>query len=85
MNVLLQRQVADIYIPPVDVIDDKAAMNQLMDLHILQKQFFAALVEDDICHEDVLDFVETYIGTHQMDSYVVQTEAQLDQLIACGN
>ena len=43
MNVLLQRKVANIYIPPVDVLDDKQAMDQLIAIHIEQKNFFAAL------------------------------------------
>ena len=60
MSVLLSRQVANIYIPPVDVINDKTEMNQLLALHIEQKNFFAALVQDDTCHEDVLEYVETY-------------------------
>ena len=81
MSVLLQRQVASIYIPPVDVIDDKTEMNQLLALHIEQKNFFAALVQDDICHEDVLEYVETYIGTVNMDSYIDRTEQQLNDFV----
>ncbi|MGD1920405.1 MAG: hypothetical protein ACFCAD_16900 [Pleurocapsa sp.] len=84
MSVLLQRKVANIYIPPVDVMEDREAMNQLLAFHVEQKNFFAALVEDDICHEDVLEYVETYIGTRDMDNYIEVTEQQLDQLIRCG-
>ena len=80
MNVELVRRVASIYIPPVEVIDDKAAMNQMMAAHVEQKNFFNALVNDDCVHEDVLEFVEAYIGTSQMDSYINATETQLQQL-----
>ena len=84
MNVLLQRKVANIYIPPVDVLDDKQAMDQLIAIHIEQKNFFAALATDDTCHEDVLEYVETYVGTRNMDTYIDSTERQLEQLTNCG-
>lgn len=84
MSVLLQRQVANIYVPPVDVLDDKQALNEIFALHIEQKHFFNALVDDDACHEDVLEYVETYIGTQNMDDYVERTEQQLEQLIVSG-
>lgn len=77
MNVNLIRRVADIYIPPVEVIDDEAALNQMMALHIEQKNFFNALVTDESCHEDVLEFVEAYIGTKSMDGYIAKTEREL--------
>ncbi|MEM8779999.1 MAG: hypothetical protein AAGF26_14230 [Cyanobacteria bacterium P01_G01_bin.49] len=56
-------------------------MNRLMEAHFQQKQFFKALVEDDGCQEDVLEFMEAYIGTSQMDSYIDRTEQQLDRLM----
>ncbi len=84
MNVILQRKVANIYIPPVDVIDDREAMNQMLAHHVEQKNFFAALATDDVCHEDVLEYVETFVETRNMDAYIEQTEQQLNQLIRCG-
>ena len=80
MNVNLIRRVADIYIPPVEVIDDSAALDQMMALHVEQKNFFNALVTDDVCHEDVLEFVEAYIGTRSMDNYIARTERELTEL-----
>lgn len=79
-RVNLIRRVADIYIPPVTVIDDKEAMNQLMALHFEQKQFFNALVTDDVCHEDVLEFIEAYVDTRAMDDRINQIEQQLTEL-----
>lgn len=83
MNVELVRRTADIYIPPVEVLKDDAAMNQMMALHIEQKKFFNALVTDDCCHEDVLEFVEAYIGTSEMDRYIESTEQKLVKLVGC--
>ena len=83
MNVNLVRRVADIYIPPVEVIDDRDAMNQMIALHVEQKNFFNALVTDECAHEDVLEFIEAYIGTSEMDSYIESTEEKLTKLIGC--
>lgn len=85
MNVNLVRRVADIYIPPVEVIDDRSYMDSMMAAHIEQKNFFNALVTDEVCHEDVLEFVEAYIGTREMDIYIDRTEQQLTQLIGCDS
>lgn len=82
MNVELIRKTADIYIPPVEVIDDRDAMNQMMALHVEQKNFFNALVTDDCCHEDVLEYVEAFVGTSEMDRYIKETEARLTELFS---
>lgn len=81
---ILQRKVANIYIPPVDVIDDRQAMDEMVAIHVQQKNFFAALVEDQTCHEDVLEYMEMYVGTRNMDSYIDSTEQQLNKLIING-
>lgn len=81
---ILQRAVASIYVPPVDVIEDKAEMDRLLTIHFEQKQFLKALITDDICHEDVLEFMETYVETRNMDAFVENSERQLNQLIDYG-
>lgn len=84
MNVLLQRQVANIYIPPVKVLDDKGAMNQMLAAHIEQKQLFVDLVSGEVDHEDLLEVVEAYVGTQNMDNYIEVTEQQLDRFLGAN-
>ena len=83
MSILLQRYVANIYVPPVEVLDDMGAMNQMLAAHIEQKQLFADLLSGEVDHEELLEVVEAYVGTNNMDSYIDSTEQQLDRLVGC--
>lgn len=76
--VLLLRKVANIYVPPVDVIEDKAAFDQLFELHVEQKRLLQDLLVGGVDHEEVLEALEAYIGTPNMDRYLEQVEPQLD-------
>lgn len=77
---MLSRELANIYIPPVNVLNDSDAMNELMTLHIQQKMLFKDLITGGIDHEEVLEALEAYIGTKNMDDYIISTESQLDKL-----
>lgn len=76
--VLLLRKVANIYVPPVDVLEDKAAFDQLFELHVEQKRLLQDLLVGGVDHEEVLEALEAYIGTPNMDRYLEQVEPQLD-------
>lgn len=80
--VLLLHKVSNIYVPPVDVLDDSKAFDKLFELHIEKKRLLQDLLLGGIDHEEVLEALEAYIGTSHMDSYIEQTEQQLDRLIA---
>ena len=80
-DLLLQRSLGGIYIPPVDVMDDQAAMGEMLETHIQQKDFLMALSTDEYIHEDILEFVETYVGTNNMDKYIQKTEQKLDRVL----
>ena len=79
---LLLRKVANIYVPPVDLLEDKAAFEQMFELHVEKKRLLNDLLVGGVDHEEVLEALEAYIGTSNMDNYIEQTEQQLDLLIA---
>ena len=81
MSLVLKRIVSEIYVPPVKVLDDKSAMNQLFLAHIEQKQLFADLLSGEVDHEELLEVVEAYVGTNNMDSFIDSTEQQLNRLV----
>ena len=77
---MFTRKLANIYIPPVDVLDDVRAVEELLELHIEQKRLFSDLVAGGINHQEILEALEAYIGISQMDEYIASTEQQLDEL-----
>lgn len=77
---MLSRTLANIYIPPVNVLNDSGAMTELMELHIEQKMLFKDLVSGGINHEEILEALEASIGTKHMDAYIIPIESQLDKL-----
>ena len=79
---LLLRKIANIYVPPVDVLEDQAAFDEMFELHVEQKRLLQDLLVGGVDHEEVLEALEAYIGTSHMDHYIEQTEQQLDLLIA---
>jgi hypothetical protein len=80
-TLLLQRALGGIYVPPIDVIDDRATMDAMLKAHIEQKNFLMALSTDEYVHEDILELVEAYIGTSAMDVYIADTEQKLDRVL----
>ena len=77
----LKRKVADILIPPVNVLDDKQAFKQIFDIHCERKMLLDDLVKGGVDYYTVLDACEAYLGTSAMDEFIQQVEPQLDKLI----
>ena len=77
---ILHRKVANIYIPPVTNIENEA-FDEMFKAHVLQKQLFQDLVAGGVDHEEVLEALEVFIQTRNMDSYIQRTEQKLDQLV----
>lgn len=82
---LWQRSLGEIYVPSVDIIDDRATMNAMLKAHCEQKNFLMALSTDEYIHEDILELVETYIGVDNMDRYITDTEQKLDRVLESNN
>lgn len=78
--VLLPRKVASIYIPSVQVVEDKDLFDSMFEAHCQQKLLFNDLIKGGVNHEEILEALELYIGTSQMDSYIASSEQQLDEL-----
>lgn len=78
---LLLRKVANLYVPPVNVLEDKAAFEQMFELHVEKKRLLNDLLIGGVDHEEVLEALEAYIGTSNMDNYIEQTEQQLDLIL----
>ncbi|MGK7914735.1 MAG: hypothetical protein AB4038_04205 [Prochloraceae cyanobacterium] len=79
---LLLRQVANIYVPPVDVLEDRAAFDELFELHVEQKRLLQDLLVGGVDHEEVLEALEAYIGTSHMDNYIERVEPRLDLIFS---
>lgn len=77
---ILLRKTASIYIPPVQVIEDGDLFDSMFESHCQQKLLFNDLINGDVDHEEILEALEAYIGTSQMDNYIAATEKQLDEL-----
>ena len=75
---MLLRKLASIYIPPVTVLEDTQAMNQLLELHYEQKLLFNDLIKGGIDHDEVLEALEAYIGIKNLDNYCAHVEKKLD-------
>lgn len=80
MSVFVERQIARILIPDVEVIADKKAFDQLFEIHYLKKQLFAELVKGQADFEEIFEALETFIGTANMDAYLLETSIKLEGL-----
>ncbi len=80
MNVSLERRISNILIPAVDIPDDEKAFEQLFEIHCLKKQLFSELVEGEASFEEILEALETFIGTSNMDGYLLEIEPKLNNL-----
>lgn len=67
--------------PPVEIIDDDKAMNELLEAHYEQKQMFKDLLTGEADLEELLEVMEMWIGTPNMDRYVAETEEKLNKII----
>ena len=77
---LLLRQVSDILVPPVDILQDEKAFDEMFELHVEQKLLLQDLLRGGVDYEEVLEALEVYLGTPAMDAYIHRVEPQLDQL-----
>lgn len=73
-----QRQLADIYIPEVDLSLDSAEVAAAWVNHVQQKIIFRELVNGGADSEEVLEALEVFIGTSNMDGYLLDIEPQLE-------
>ena len=80
MGVFLERKVGDILIPGVDVSADEKAFEQLFEIHCLKKQLFSELVKGEADFEEVFEVLEAFIGTSNMDAYLLDVCPKLDRL-----
>ena len=81
--VLLLRQVSNAFIPAVDLVEDKEEFDHLFALHVEKKRLLQDLLVGGVPYEEVLEALEAYIGTSNMDSYIEETEQKLE-LIICS-
>ncbi len=80
MNVLLERRISNILIPAVDISTDENAFEQLFEIHCLKKQLFSELVKGEASFEEILEALEAFIGTSNMDGYLLDVQPKLDKL-----
>ncbi len=80
MNVSDKRRISNILIPAVDILDEEKAFEQLFQIHCLKKQLFSELVEGEASFEEILEALETFIGTSNMDGYLLEIEPKLNNL-----
>ena len=78
---ILHRRVANIFVPPVDYLEDEEALTQMFAIHVERKLLFNDLVEGGVDFETVLEACEAYIGTSQMDGFIAEVEPQLDLIV----
>lgn len=79
---LLHREISNILVPSVDVLEDKAAFKQLFAIHCEKKLLLQDLITGGVDHEEVLEALEIYIGTSKMDAYIDQIEPEMDCLFS---
>ena len=80
MNVVLERKVANILIPGVDISADEKAFDQLLEIHCLKKQLFSELVKGEANFEEIFEALEAFIGTSNIDAYLLDVCPKLDRL-----
>ena len=80
MGVFLERKVANILIPGVDISAEQKAFEQLFEIHCLKKQLFLQLVKGEADFEEIFEALEAFIGTSNMDAYLLDVCPQLDRL-----
>ena len=73
-----QRQLADIYIPEVDLSLDSEEIEAAWVNHVQQKIIFRELINADADSEEMLEALEVFIGTSNMDGYLLDIEPQLE-------
>lgn len=81
MSVELQRQVSSILIPDVDVTyQDELIFDQMFAIHVEKKKLFHDLANGEADFEEVLEALEVFIGTSNMDGYLLDVTPKLDYL-----
>lgn len=78
MSISLERQYSSILVP--EVFTSEAEFDQLFHLHCLKKQLLSELIDGEADFEEVLEALETFIGTSNMDGYLMDIERPLNQL-----
>lgn len=75
-----ERSLSNIYIPPVSTENQNTQeIEYLWKLHCQQKLLFRELITADADSEEILEALETFIGTSNMDAYLLDIEPQLQQ------
>ena len=82
---MLERQLANIYIPEVSLTMDSEEVENAWKLHCQQKVLFKELVDADANSEEILEALEVFIGTSNMDGYILDVEPELNHFLAANN
>ncbi|MEO1006901.1 MAG: hypothetical protein AAFW67_13910, partial [Cyanobacteria bacterium J06638_38] len=77
----LLRKVSSVYVPPVEVLEDEKAFDDLFQLHIEKKRLMKDLITGGVNHQEVLEALEVYIGTSNMDSYIEETQERANLIL----
>ena len=80
-NVKLERKISNILVPGVSTSLKDNDFNQLFEVHCLKKQVLASMVgNDETDFEGMLEALEVFIGTSNMDGYLLDISPHLDNL-----
>ncbi|ELS04810.1 hypothetical protein Xen7305DRAFT_00045460 [Xenococcus sp. PCC 7305] len=78
----LLRKVSSVYVPPVEVLEDEKAFDDLFQLHIEKKRLMKDLIIGGVNHQEILEALEVYIGTSNMDSYIEETQERANLILS---
>lgn len=77
-DIYLERSISNILIFEVNLNDSD--FKQLFEMHCLKKQLFAELTNHQASFEEILEALEVFISTSNMDSYLLDIEPKLNKL-----
>lgn len=80
MSIKIQREISQILIEDVKFNLDEKSFESEFELHIIKKRMFHELVEGEANFEEILEALESFVGTSNMDVYLIDVCPQLDRL-----
>ena len=75
---MLERKYANILVDPVSCNLPDDVLAELFRQHVAKKQLVRELVSQNASHDDVLDAMEMYVGTKNMDNYLITRKEDLN-------
>lgn len=82
---MLERKLANIYIPDVSLGVDEELIKASWQIHCQQKILFKEMIDGDCDSEEILEALEVFIGTQNMDGYLLDIEPQIEQFAQSYN